>query len=123
VSLCFQGPDGEVEERWIIYALLRDNIQHHLEHGAPSKQFEAIHRAGGALGGGRVTLNALQLRVELGRAQGELIARPISELAVSARTRAVIERTWPVRGQRFRRYRRKPRRRRMNHHRRPDIHS
>lgn len=85
-----------MEERWIIYALMRDNVQHHLERGSPSGEFEEIHRAGDALGGQAVQLNALRLRAELRRAQVGLAARPISDLAVSAKTRAVVEGTWPV---------------------------
>lgn len=88
-----------MEERWILYALMRDNIQHHLEQGEPSQAFDAVHRVGGVLGGQSVRLNARQLRTELEKAHAGLAGRAISELAVSARTRAVIERTWPIQSQ------------------------
>lgn len=94
--MCFQCPGGTVEERWIIYALMRDNVQHHLELGSPSGEFEELHRVEDVLGGQVVQLNALRLRAELCRAQVGLAARPISDLAVSAKTRAVVEGTWPV---------------------------
>jgi hypothetical protein len=96
VSLSFRGPRGVVEERWIVYAFLRDNVLHHLEHGIPSGEFESLHRVADVLGGQEVRLNARQLRTELERARRALMGRPFSDLAVSARTRAVIERTWPM---------------------------
>lgn len=77
MSLCFTGPSGSVEQRWIVYALLRDNIEHHLENGRPGPAFEFIHSVGAALGGGTVVLNALRLRSEMGRARDALIGRPI----------------------------------------------
>jgi hypothetical protein len=96
MSLCFAGPGGEVEQRWIVYALLRDNIQHHIERGRPTPAFEEIHRVAQALGGGQVTLSAIRLRSELERAQASLGQRPISELAISVRTRAVLYGMWPL---------------------------
>ncbi len=96
MSLSFASPRGTVEQRWIVYALLRDNVQHHAEGGVRSAAFEALHRAGDALGGGHVEVSARQLFRELQRAQAALGGRPIADLAISARTRAVIDRTWPV---------------------------
>jgi hypothetical protein len=43
MSLAFSGPGGSLEVRWIVYALLRDNVQHHLEGGKPSAAFSAVH--------------------------------------------------------------------------------
>ena len=72
MSLCFQCPGGAVEERWIIYALMRDNIQHHLEQGSPSGAFEGIHRVEAVLGGRVVQLNAQRSRGALeGKCKGE----------------------------------------------------
>ena len=88
-----------MEERWIIYALMRDNIQHYLEQGSASGEFEAIHLVDNVLGGQAVHLDAQRLRAELWRAQAGLAARPISDLAVSAKTLAVVEGTWPVQRQ------------------------
>lgn len=74
---------------------MRDNIQHHIERGQPTSEFEAIHGVAQALGGKRVLLDARQLRSELERAAPLLRGRPIGELAISLRTRAVIDHVWP----------------------------
>ncbi|WP_437737493.1 hypothetical protein [Sorangium sp. So ce1335] len=95
MSLSFSGPKGWIEQRWIVYALLRDSIQHHLEDGRPGEAFSAIHGAAGALGGQRVMLPARKLHDELRRAQAALAGRPIDALAISGRTRAVISLSWP----------------------------
>jgi len=95
VSLCFTGPAGSIEQRWIVYALLRDNVRHHLETGGGAPTFEAIRSAAGALGGGTVVLNARRLRAELERAREGLLGRPITDLAISLRTRSVIDLAWP----------------------------
>jgi len=88
MSLSFIGPGGSFERRWIVYAMLRDNVQHHLEKGTPSPEFAAMHAIGDALASGEVTVSALSLRSEIERAR-ELLARPIEDFAVSYRTRAV----------------------------------
>jgi hypothetical protein len=95
MSLSFSGPGGSTEVRWIVYALLRDNVQHYLEGGEPSAAFAALHRIAEALGGNEVTVNARALRAEVSRAEQEVLARPAAELAVSARTRAVLTLAWP----------------------------
>lgn len=93
--MSFTGPKGWIEQRWIVYALLRDNVQHHLEGGAPSKDFEALHSFASVLGGARVCVSAARLRDELTRAKRDLCARPIDDLAISLRTRSVIALSWP----------------------------
>jgi hypothetical protein len=98
MSLCFVGPSGSVEHPWIAYALLRDNVQHYLEEGRPSRAFEATHSIADALGGGRVVLQARTLRGELERARKALAGRPIADLAIGPRTRGVIDHTWPPPG-------------------------
>jgi len=95
MSFCFDGPGGALEQRWIVYALLRDNVQHHLEGGHATEAFRSLYRVADALGGTRVVLSARELHAELERAKPSLIGRPISELAISSRTRAVIDCTWP----------------------------
>ncbi|WP_438001557.1 hypothetical protein WMF26_19470 [Sorangium sp. So ce185] len=95
MSLSFSGPRGWIEQRWIVYALLRDSIQHHLEDGCPSEEFAAIHGAAGALGGQRVVLPAQKLHDELRRARASLAGRPLDALAISGRTRAVLSLRWP----------------------------
>jgi hypothetical protein len=95
MSMSFSGPKGSVEQRWIVYALLRDCVQHHLEGGAPSPEFEALHSMGQALGGKRVVVPARKLHEELTRARAALSGRPIQDLAISTRTHAVISLHWP----------------------------
>jgi hypothetical protein len=94
MSLVFTGPGGSAERRWIVFALLRDNVQHHLEGGTPSEAFQSIHGVASALGGGSVSLDAAALRKELEAARS-LTSRPASDLALSTRTLAVISRRWP----------------------------
>lgn len=94
MSLVFTGPGGSTERRWIVYALLRDNVQHHLEGGTPGGDFPAIHAVSSALGGGTTTVSSAALRAELGKARA-LDERPIEELALSPRTVSVISHRWP----------------------------
>lgn len=89
MSLTFIGPAGTAEHRWIVYALLRDNVQHYLEPAASKGDFTAIHAIGGALGGPAVAVNARQLRAELERG-AVLLGRPLADLAASHETRAVL---------------------------------
>jgi hypothetical protein len=96
VSLTFTAANDSLEIRWIVYALIRDNVQHHLEEGKPGARFEAIHRAADALGGTPVKLRAGQLAEELAAVEATLLARPIAVLAMTARTRAVIHYQWPA---------------------------
>lgn len=94
MSLSFVAPGGSVERRWIEYALLRDNVQHHLEGGAASAAFTHLHRVSEALGGGEIALPARALHEELVKAKA-LLTRPIADLAISQRTRSVVELQWP----------------------------
>jgi hypothetical protein len=96
MSLTFLGPKGAVERRWVVYALLRDNVQHHLEGGEPGKEFLALHELGEALVRGEVTVPAAKLHQELVRAREALLSRPIGELAASVRTRAVMTLSFPL---------------------------
>jgi hypothetical protein len=95
VSLTFEGPKGSFERRWVVYAMLRDNVQHHLEGGEPTTDFRRLHSLGEALSTGSVSVPALELRTELGRLDG-LLALPISRLAISLRTRAVHTLSFPL---------------------------
>jgi hypothetical protein len=95
MGLVFSGPGGSFERRWIVYAMLRDNVQHHLEGGTPSLGFSALHALSDAVLNGSATVSALKLRDEAERAT-VLIDRPISDLAVSIRTRAVTTRVFPL---------------------------
>ena len=94
MSLLFHGPKGSAEHRWIDYALLRDNVQHHLEGGSPAGAFTHLHAVADALGGRVVSLPAAEIHAELDRARA-LLTRPVSELAISTRTHAVVSYAWP----------------------------
>jgi len=95
MSLMFQGPGGSFERRWIVYAMLRDNVQHHLEGGTPSSAFSRVHGLGDALTGTEVVVPALELRNELEHLHG-VLERPIADLAVSLRTRAAHSLRFPL---------------------------
>lgn len=90
VSLHFKGPGGATEHRWIAWALLRDCVQHYLG----GERFPELLRVTEALGGRTgVTLGARALRAEL-EAAAALLDKPIGELAISERTRAVTSLAW-----------------------------
>lgn len=95
MSLTFQGPHGAFERRWIVYALLEDNIQHHLEGEPKTDAFPALHALGEALSRAKVTVSATQLRAELARLPA-LLQLPAEALAVSVRTRAVCALAFPM---------------------------
>ena len=89
MSITFVGPAGSCEFPWIQYALLRDNVLHHLGKGAITQEFQEIYRIGDTLGGVQIVLSAQRLHDQVKQAQ-ELFALDITCLAVSARTKAVI---------------------------------
>jgi hypothetical protein len=94
MSISFTGPKGWIEQRWIVYALLRDNVQHHIEGGTPTGKFQSLHSIAEALGGKEVKVPAGPLHEELLVAR-PLLGRPIEDLAISLRTRAVLSLHWP----------------------------
>jgi hypothetical protein len=98
MSLSFIGAGGAFERRWILYALLRDNVQHYLEGGTPGGEFEAIHAISNALGAGAegVEVSASKLRSELAVVGERLRNIPIADLAISLRTRAVTTHCFPL---------------------------
>jgi hypothetical protein len=95
MSMSFTGPRGWIEQRWIVYARRRDNVQHHLEGGAPRGEFEALHSLAGVLGGVRVVVPAMRLRAELERAKAALTGLAIDDLAISLWTRSILSLQWP----------------------------
>ena len=50
MSISLLGPSGAYEFPWIRYALLRDNILHHLEHGTFTTSFSETYKIGTVLG-------------------------------------------------------------------------
>lgn len=95
MSLIFIGPGGSVEHSWIAYALLRDNVQHHLEGGRRGASFHRLHQIADATRQKSVVLPARGLHDELLKAKEGLRDRPRTELAISMRTRSVISLVWP----------------------------
>jgi hypothetical protein len=95
MSLAFFGPKGSVEVRWIVYALLRDNVQHYLEGGSRSDAFAELHQVGEALLKDCVRVNARRLRAQVEKAKEVLLHRSASDIALSGRTRAVLSAVWP----------------------------
>jgi hypothetical protein len=95
MSLAFFGPNGSLEARWIVYALLRDNVQHYLEGGIPSEAFAEVHRISEALVQDRIRVSASRLRRQLEQAKQALFSRPAADIALSGRTRAVLSSDWP----------------------------
>ncbi len=95
MSFSFTTATGSYEQRWIVYALLRDNVQHYFEGGHPSDVFGETHAIARAIGGSKVTVSASRLRNELLRAKNDLCRKPIADLAISLRTRSVMNLKWP----------------------------
>ena len=90
MSLSIIGPCGSCESPWIRYALLRDNVMHHLEGGTVSSRFLNLYSMAAALGGAPVTVSARRLHEEAAEIVDKLLERPATELAISARTQAII---------------------------------
>jgi hypothetical protein len=91
MSLSFTSEVDSYEDRWIHYAVLRDCVQHHLEGGRRTEKFRALHSISRAVGEqGVVRIDAAELRGELTTARDALAHRPLSDLAVSLRTRAAL---------------------------------
>lgn len=95
MSFAFTTPKGAFEQRWIIYAMLRDAVQHHLEGGQPSPEFANLHAIAQALGGSSVVVSATALHDELQRAKRALCHLPADQLAISMRTRSLLSLQWP----------------------------
>lgn len=85
MSFLFVGPKGSFEVRWITYALLRDNVQHHVgDEPTPLNDVSA------AMGTGRTELPAAAVNAAARVARDALADLPIAELAVSERTLSVL---------------------------------
>jgi len=76
-------------------ALLRDNVQHYLENGAPSGRFWAMHAlADTRWADSAEILSSRELASELDMAWPCLRDVPIESLAISIRTRASLSHAW-----------------------------
>jgi hypothetical protein len=76
---------------FISSALLRDNVQHHLEGGIPNGEFPTLHALADAPWAPRpAEMDPRALACELHAAWPRLEMLPIERLAISIRTRAVL---------------------------------
>jgi hypothetical protein len=96
MSIAFAGKQGATEIRWIVWALLRDNVQHHLEGGQETNAFRLLHSVSAAFRGDVVSLPAAPFNRELRTIQDALRRLPVDQLAMTSRTRSVISYQWPA---------------------------
>lgn len=90
MSMSFIGPSGSFETPWIRYALLRDNVMHHLDGGSPSMKFISLYSIAASLGGSHIHVNATKLAAEIDEIIANLSAVSSSQLMISRRTQAVL---------------------------------
>ena len=91
MSLSVTGPGDTAEHRWITYALLCDNMLHHLERAPRTVVESYTRRPMPAAGAWRSAHGCLRGELEMA---AHLLDRPISDLAISARTPAVLDKPW-----------------------------
>jgi len=90
VRLLLTGPSGSGRISWNAYAMLRDNVQHHLEGGVPSARFRALHALERAVDRGTHRVDAARLRGEIMGAWYGLVKLGVDEAAISFRTRSIM---------------------------------
>lgn len=90
MKLVIKGRAGSRVCDWNSYALFRDNVQHFVEQGEPSVDFQALHAIERAVDTGRGWIDAPKLRGELFRAWHALSKVSLDEAAVSIRSRAIL---------------------------------
>lgn len=90
MELRIAGPKCTRSCTWNSYALIRDNVQHFVEQGAPSGRFSALHELESAVDGETCVVDATQLRREVQHAWQVLGDVPLARAAVSLRTRAIM---------------------------------
>ncbi len=90
MKLVIEGRAGTRICDWESFALLRDNVQHYIEGGAPSARFAAMHEIERAVDEGEHLVDASRLRGEVLRAWTALWKVRLEEAAISLRTRAIM---------------------------------
>jgi hypothetical protein len=93
--LAIRGAHCTVRTNWSGYALLRDNVQHYLENGAPSERFTALHGIERAVDGHFAVLDAARLRGEVLGAWFALKKLNLESSAVSLRTHLILSGSVP----------------------------
>lgn len=96
MSIAFVGRRGATEIRWIVWALLRDNVQHHLEGGRETTAFRLLHSVSTVFRGDVVCLPAAPFNRELRTIKDALKKLPVDQLAMTSRTRSVMTYQWPA---------------------------
>jgi hypothetical protein len=94
MRLVFRNSVDSRECDWESYALLRDNVQHYIERGRTSSEFEHLHSIARAIDTGKCLVDALRLRTEVLRAASALRSVQLDVAAVSPRTRAIMLGEW-----------------------------
>lgn len=90
MKLIVKGAKGKRVFDWGSYALVRDNVQHFIEYGRPNGRFPELHGIESAVDGGSYVADASRLRGEVLRATAALAALPLTEAALTSRTRAIM---------------------------------
>lgn len=90
MKLIVKGKEGKRVCDWESYALLRDNVQHFIERGAPNGRFPALHGIEAAVDEGSNISDAARLRGEVLRAVAALQWITLQSAALSERTRAIL---------------------------------
>lgn len=90
MRLVIRNASGTRACDWESFALLRDNVQHFLEHGEPTARFSALHAIEPIVEVGAVRVDAARLRGEVLRAWCALWNVDLEDAAISLRTRAIL---------------------------------
>lgn len=94
MRLVFRSGAGSRVCDWESYALLRDNVQHYVERGQPSTEFEQLHAIARAVDTGKCHVDAMRLRTEVLKATSALRSVQLAVAALSPRTRAIMLGDW-----------------------------
>lgn len=93
MKVWFLSNHGTVVYDFVMCALLRDNVQHHLEAGAPDGKFSCLHALADIVWAEREELlPAVAFRDELSAAWNGLSSLPFGKLAISIHTHAALQR-------------------------------
>lgn len=90
MKLIIKGLAGTRICDWGAFALLRDNVQHYIDGGAPSGQFRALYGIADAVDSGSYQVDAVRLRSEVFKAWCALWEVPLDSAAISRRTHAIL---------------------------------
>ena len=89
MKLVLSSSKGTHQCAWAAFALIRDNVQHYLEHGQPGR-FVALHQLENAVDNGSCLVDGARLRSEVLKAVYALSDIALSDAAVSLRSYAIL---------------------------------